>query len=419
MLGAPLIAMGATLGTASALIALCAFLCLCKHLHRRKMSPDSGEGTPVTMASVLQPGQVMNVYKCTEPFQPQAQLRFPHIISPKQTSPEIVSSKDGTAKVAGSDQTDANEAPENRTLETISGGLVSDSCLTGSPSESEDAERLNGLHHAPKLRYSLGYDRQTAELCVSFLEAVGVLLPGEEDSGSHCYVLGTLNTQKGPTEAQTALMKRSPHIVWEEALLFPLQEEDRAQATLSLTLRSCDRFSRHLVAGEITLSLANVGIPFGTARWVDLRAPEKDVDSASEVLLSMSYLPAANRLIVVLIKARNIHSNHNNNLLGKDLFVKVSLMHQSQRLKKKQSKRAKHKINPVWNEMIMFEVPPELLEDVSVVAQMMCQEPGGGPSLALGSCSLGSHQTATGKNHWQEMMCNPRRQIAMWHRLLP
>ncbi|CAI9596190.1 unnamed protein product [Staurois parvus] len=419
MFTAPLIAMGATLGTASGLFALCGFLFLCKYLRKKKMPPDSGEGTPVTMASVLQPGQVMNVFKCTEPVQPQAKLCFPHIISSKQTSPEIVNCKDRSLMAAGSDEMDANEAAENSTLTAISGALISDHCGNTPSSDNEDSEKANSPLHVPKLRYSLGYDRQTAELCVSFLEAVGVLLPGEEDSGSHCYVLGTLNTQRGRTEGQTALVKRSAHTVWEEALLFPLQEEDRAQTTLTLTLRNCDRFSRHQVAGEITLSLANIGIPFGTARWVDLRAPEKDVDSTSEVLLSMSYLPAANRLIVVLIKAKNIHSNQNNNLLGKDLYMKVTLWHKSQRLKKKQSKRAKHKINPVWNEMIMFEVPSELLKEVRVEMDMLCQEPGGGPSYSLGTCSLGSDLTATGKSHWQEMINNPRRQIAMWHRLLP
>ncbi|KAM4018296.1 synaptotagmin-13 [Anomaloglossus baeobatrachus] len=413
---APVVAMGATLGTATGFLALCGLMCLCKFFHKKKMPPDSGEGTPVTMASVLQPGQVMNVYRCTEPVQPQAKLRFPHIISTKQTSPEIGNCKDQALKVAGNDQKDAKD--ENKAVETVSGDLVSDQIPSISP-DQEDVEKLSPFLHAPKLRYSLGYDRQTAELCVSFLEAVGALLPGEEDCGSHCYVLGALNTHHGQTEVQTALIIRKAHTVWEEALLFPLKEEDKADATLTLTLRNCDRFSRHQVAGEITLSLANVGIPFGTARWVDLRAPEKNTDSSGEVLLSMSYLPAANRLIVVLIKARNIHSDQSNDLMGKDLFVKVTLWHQTQRLKRKQSKRAKHKINPVWNEMIMFEVPAELLGDVSVEMEMLSQEPSGGPSQALGSCYLGSDRTGAGKSHWQEMINNPRRQIAMWHRLLP
>lgn len=38
---------------------------------------------------------------------------------------------------------------------------------------------------------------------------------------------------------------------------------------------------------------------------------------AGEVLLSISYLPAANRLLVVLIKAKNLHSSQARELLGK------------------------------------------------------------------------------------------------------
>lgn len=35
-----------------------------------------------------------------------------------------------------------------------------------------------------------------------------------------------------------------------------------------------------------------------------------------EVLLSISYLPAANRLLVVIIKAKNLHSKQLKDLLG-------------------------------------------------------------------------------------------------------
>nr|XP_032647662.1 synaptotagmin-13-like [Chelonoidis abingdonii] len=135
-----------------------------------------------------------------------------------------------------------------------------------------------------------------------------------------------------------------------------------------------------------------------------------------EILLSISYLPAANRLLVVLIKAKNLHSKQLKDLLGKDVSVKVTLKHQSLKLKKKQTKCAKHKINPVWNEMIMFEVPHELLRASSVELEMLSQD-GLGQSQSLGKCSLGLHATGTERNHWEEMLRNPRRQIAMWHQL--
>ncbi|XP_031756290.1 synaptotagmin-13 isoform X1 [Xenopus tropicalis] len=358
----------------------------------------------------------MSIYKCTELVHPQAKLRFPYIYRSKEPCPTLGGDKEETSK-ENKDEKSGETEPQGK-VETISEKINSEKNEESLAPENEYEEKFSqSLNHIPKLRYSLGYDHQKRELCVSFLEAVGCPLTKEEDSGSHSYIVGTLTSNGGQTEAQTSLMNRTPHTVWDEALLFPLSEEERVEAELTLTLRHCDRYSRHQVAGEITLSLANLGVPFGAARWVDLRPPEKELEGSGEVLLSLSYLPAASRLIVVVIKARNIHCDQYNNLLGKDLSIKVILKHQSQKLKKKQTKRTKHMINPVWNEMVMFEVPQELLGDVYVELQMVCVKPDRSGNHILGTCNLGAEWTGTGKNHWLEMMNNPRRQIAFWHRL--
>ncbi|CAH2325732.1 synaptotagmin-13 isoform X1 [Pelobates cultripes] len=426
MISPPVLVLGATFGAVAGLLALCCVLCVCGRLYKKKkMPPDSGGGTPVTMTSVLHQGQPMNIYKCTEAVHQQANVNFLHIYGAKETSPEIVNSKNYNLKTTDNETKEMVGPPGNSQEGTITEECVSGDSGSHSGLEKNDLEKIVGFNNVPKLRYSLGYERQAEELCVSFLEAIGPTLPSADNTESYCYVLGTLTTPHGQTEAQTSLIKRAQHTVWEEALVFPLNEDERTESSLTLTLRNCDCFSRYKVAGEITLKLAHVGIPFGTARWVDLKVPEKSPNYSGEILLSASYLPAANRLIVVLIKARNIHSDKYNDLLGKDLLVKINLKHQSKRLKKKQSKRAKHKINPVWNEMIMFEVPPELLKEVSVDLEMVCQEPlersnrVTGESRTLGKCCLGLDRTGTGKNHWQEMMNNPRRQIAMWHYLQP
>uniref|UniRef100_A0A1B8XVK0 C2 domain-containing protein n=1 Tax=Xenopus tropicalis TaxID=8364 RepID=A0A1B8XVK0_XENTR len=202
----------------------------------------------------------------------------------------------------------AGETEPQGKVETISEKINSEKNEESLAPENEYVEKFSQcLNHIPKLRYSLGYDHQKRELCVSFLEApsphtdalpgpgcpllvgrqqihhvqspclccssaVGCPLTKEEEPGSHTYIVGTLTSNGGQTEAQTSLMNRTPHTVWDEALLFPLSEEERVEAELTLTLRHCDRYSRHQVAGEITLSLANLGVPFGAARWVGPQA---------------------------------------------------------------------------------------------------------------------------------------------------
>ncbi|XP_035758854.1 synaptotagmin-13 isoform X1 [Egretta garzetta] len=428
VLSAPVIALGATLGTATSILALCGLTCFCKCKQPGKglSEKDQEEDTENTKPSVLQPVQQFNVKKTAEPVQPRALLKFPNIYGPKPvvTSPEIVNytqyslkttEEPATGKHTGLDENrmkiQVNE--ELFVLPQNVPGVVKDVCVT----EHLNPERAAGCNQAPELRYSLAYDQQKAELRVALLEAMHGRMSGDQDAGCHCYILGTLVSKSGIAEAQTELKKKVLHTLWEEVLRFPLVEEEMPEGTLTLTLRNCDKFSRHSIVGELKLSLANMEESFGMAQWERLKTPEKEPSTGhGEVLLSISYLPAANRLLVVIIKAKNLHSKQLKDLLGNDVSVKVTLTHQSLKLKKKQTKRAKHKINPVWNEMIMFEVPHELLRASSVELEMLSQD-SAGQSHVLGKCSLGLHVTGTERNHWEEMLRNPRRQIAMWHQL--
>lgn len=79
----------------------------------------------------------------------------------------------------------------------------------------------------------------------------------------------------GSVEAQTALKKRQLHTTWEEGLALPLGEEELPTATLTLTLRTCDRFSRHSVIGELRLDLDGASVPLGAAQWGELKTTAK------------------------------------------------------------------------------------------------------------------------------------------------
>ncbi|XP_013049256.1 synaptotagmin-13 isoform X1 [Anser cygnoides] len=428
VLSAPIIALGATLGTATSILALCGLTCFCKCKQPGKglSEKDQDEDMENTKPSVLQPAQQFNVKKTAEPVQPRPLLKFPNIYGPKPvvTSPEIVNYTQYSLKTTEEPVTGKHTVlDENRMKIQVNeelfvlpqnvSGVVKDVCVT----EHLNPERAASCNQVPELRYSLTYDQEKAELRVALLEAMHGRMSGDQDAGCHCYILGTLVSKSGIAEAQTELKKKVLHTLWEEVLRFPLTEEEMPEGTLTLTLRNCDKFSRHSIVGELKLSLADIEDSFGMAQWERLKMPEKEPSTGhGEVLLSVSYLPAANRLLVVIIKAKNLHSKQLKDLLGNDVSVKVTLRHQSLKLKKKQTKRAKHKINPVWNEMIMFEVPHELLRASSVELEMLSQD-AAGQSHVLGKCSLGLHVTGTERNHWEEMLRNPRRQIAMWHQL--
>ncbi|KAF3822026.1 hypothetical protein GH733_007400 [Mirounga leonina] len=338
-----------------------------------------------------------NVKKSTEPVQPRALLKFPDIYGPRPvvTAPEVINYADYTLRTTEEPAAPASpQAPNDSRLKKQvteelfilpQNGVVEDVCVM----EAWNPEKAASWNQAPKLHYRVDYDQQKAELFVTRLEAV----TSDHDGGCDCYVQGSVANRTGTVEAQTALKKRRRHTAWEEGLALPLAEEELPTATLLLTLRTCDRFSRHSVLGELRLGLDGGSVPLGAAQWGELKTSVKEPSAGTgEVLLSISYLPAANRLLVVTLK------------------------HQTQKLKKKQTKRAKHKINPVWNEMIMFELPDELLQASSVELEVLGQDEEG-QSCALGHCSLGLHASGSERSHWEEMLKNPRRQIAMWHQL--
>ena len=67
-----------------------------------------------------------------------------------------------------------------------------------------------------------------------------------------------------------------------------------------------------------------------------------------------------------------------------DPYVKVSLICDGRRLKKRKTTTKKNTLNPVYNEAIIFDIPPENVEQVSLSIMVMdydrwvvfAQEPG-------------------------------------------
>lgn len=54
-----------------------------------------------------------------------------------------------------------------------------------------------------------------------------------------------------------------------------------------------------------------------------------------------------------------------------DPYVKVSLMCEGRRLKKRKTTTKKNTLNPVYNEAIIFDIPPENVEQVSLSIAVM------------------------------------------------
>lgn len=74
-----------------------------------------------------------------------------------------------------------------------------------------------------------------------------------------------------------------------------------------------------------------------------------------ELLTSLCWQPAASRLTVVLLKARNLPRMDVTGLA--DPYVKIYVIYNGQRIHKKKTHIKKRTLSPVFNESFAFDIP--------------------------------------------------------------
>ncbi|XP_061176520.1 synaptotagmin-9-like [Saccostrea echinata] len=133
-----------------------------------------------------------------------------------------------------------------------------------------------------------------------------------------------------------------------------------------------------------------------------------------ELMLSLCYLPTAGRLTLTVVKARNLKAM---DITGSsDPYVKVSLMCQGKRIKKRKTSVKKNTLNPVYNEALVFDVPQENVDDVYLIVKVIDYDRIGSNEV-MGCCALGPKYPGLGRDHWFEMLENPRKPLAQWYTL--
>lgn len=106
-------------------------------------------------------------------------------------------------------------------------------------------------------------------------------------------------------------------------------------------------------------------------------------------MLSLCYLPTAGRLTLTVIKGRNLKAMDITGKSGErsavfshrrfcsrfpslaDPYVKVYLICQGKRIKKKKTSVKKNTLCPVYNEALVFDVPSENIDDVSLIVKVI------------------------------------------------
>ncbi|XP_046414448.1 synaptotagmin-6 isoform X1 [Neodiprion pinetum] len=227
-----------------------------------------------------------------------------------------------------------------------------------SPSESEDSRG--------ELQLSLFYDAPAGILTVRLIEAHD--LQAREMSGTADPYAKIRLLPDRSNVWQTRIHKRTLNPVFDEDFVFEVIPAVAIRRTLEVLLYDFDAFSRHHNIGCVQLPLSSVDLGSrATITKPILRCTERDVRAElGELMVSISFLPSAERLTVIVIKARNLRVVDDTRT-SSDPYVKVSIISEDgKRLKKRKSGVQRNTTNPVWNVALTFDLGRDLLSRSSI-----------------------------------------------------
>lgn len=281
--------------------------------------------------------------------------------------------------------------------------------------DNEDAESTKSEVKLGKLQFSMDYDFQKGELSVGVIQAAD--LPGMDMSGtSDPYVKVYLLPDK-KKKYETKVHRKTLNPVFNETFVFKVPYAEVASKTLVFAVYDFDRFSKHDQIGQVQLALNSVDLGQTLEEWRDLASPETDAEKENklgDICFSLRYVPTAGKLTVVVLEAKNLKKMDVGGL--SDPYVKISLMQNGKRVKKKKTTIKKCTLNPYYNESFTFEVPFEQIQKVTLIITVVDYDRIG-TSEPIGRVLLGCNSTGTELRHWSDMLANPRRPIAQWHTL--
>ncbi|XP_011330068.1 synaptotagmin 1 isoform X2 [Ooceraea biroi] len=288
--------------------------------------------------------------------------------------------------------------------------------LTDNAEEPDEAESKQSEVKLGRLQYKLEYDFNSNSLAVTVIQAEE--LPALDMGGtSDPYVKVYLLPDK-KKKFETKVHRKTLNPVFNETFTFKaVPYADAMNKTLVFAIFDFDRFSKHDQIGEVKVPLCQIDLAQTIEEWRELQSVEGEGgqdNKLGDICFSLRYVPTAGKLTVVILEAKNLKKMDVGGL--SDPYVKIALMQNGKRLKKKKTSIKKCTLNPYYNESFTFEVPFEQIQKVQLVVTVVDYDRIG-TSEPIGKVVLGYNASGTELRHWSDMLASPRRPIAQWHTL--
>lgn len=202
-----------------------------------------------------------------------------------------------------------------------------------------------------RIHLRIKYDSKLSDLTVHLIEAHN-LSSGEEGGFRDPYVRLMLNPEVDQRKRETSIHRRETNPYFDQHFKFPVSRDQLQGKELTLQVLDYDRYSHNDIVGEVKIQMDELDLSKSVEIWGDLLKTKRSLDRP-ELLLSLNYLPQAERLTVVLMKGKNLEVTQD------APYVKLYLIVNGKRVKKKKTSLGKSNDpqNPIWNEAFTFNVP--------------------------------------------------------------
>ncbi|NXT92574.1 SYT1 protein, partial [Anhinga rufa] len=300
---------------------------------------------------------------------------------------------------------------ERVSLHAINGS--STACLV--QPEIEDLEQGVEQKARGKLQYSLEYNFRAQELKVGVKQAAELkAMDSGGTSDPYVVIYLTSDTKK---KYETKVYRKTLNPIFNESFIFQVPQAEVPESTLVMKVYDFNRFTKHDVIGEVRLPLASVSLQHVIEQWSDLVVASKvEEEQLGEICFSLRYVPATGKLTVLILEAKKLKRMDSHGL--SDPFVKVHLILNRKKWKKKKTSVKKSTLSPYFNEVFVFEVPFNQIQNVALVISVWDHDKVT-KNEPIGKLFLGCWATGNQLRHWSDMLSNPRRPLTQWHSLQP
>uniref|UniRef100_A0A0B7AJ60 C2 domain-containing protein n=1 Tax=Arion vulgaris TaxID=1028688 RepID=A0A0B7AJ60_9EUPU len=219
------------------------------------------------------------------------------------------------------------------------------------------------------------------------------------------------------SENQTKIQRRSDNPVFNEIFNVDVDDHDLSSYTIKFLVCDFDKFSRHVIIGEVICDLSKLELVPGHETIFNDHLLSPQDENLGEIRVALMYLPTAEKLSVTLLNVRGI-INPEGPSRSTETYIKLTLMYDGRPLKKTKTSAKGNDPSPAFNETFVFDVPAYQLDRVylslTVIGVNKDREDG---RHLIGRLYIGVNFDENARAQWLEMVQNARKQVACWHRL--